>query len=143
MDSQNYTRVFDVIFNLYEELCDHPEIAQHFIGVDIDRLIKLQTQFVSKILGYNIEYTGRPLYRAHIHLEITDFQYNEVSKIFSKLFVKHGFSNEDVEKIKHALIQVRPAIVTSKFSIVDQIVKPFYKIINYFENILRRRGAID
>lgn len=143
MNSKDYNRVFEVIVNLYEELCDHPEIAQHFIGVDIERLIKLQTQFVSKALGYDITYTGRPLYRAHHPMKITKFQYDEVSKIFVKLFIKHGFCEEDVLKIRNSLIHLENTIVSSRYNIIDQIVKPFYKIINYFENILRQRGAID
>ncbi|WP_034733023.1 group 1 truncated hemoglobin [Bacteriovorax sp. Seq25_V] len=141
--NSGYNRVYSVIVNLYEELCDHPEIAVHFIGIDIDRLIKLQTQFVSRALGYDVEYTGRPLYRAHHPLKITDFQYEEVDKIFARLFLKHGFSEDDAKKIKECLIQVRPAIVSSKWSLIDQIVKPFYSVINYFENILRKRKAID
>ncbi len=138
-----YDRVYLVIVDLYEELCDHPEIAYHFIGVDIERLIKLQTQFVSKALGYDIDYTGRPLYRAHHHLDITEFQYQEVDKIFANLFLKHGFSTQDSKKIKDCLIQVRPKIVTSKWSFIDQLVRPIYFVINYFENILKSRGAID
>lgn len=143
MNSNEYNRVYGVIVNLYEELCDHPEIAQHFIGVDIERLIKLQTQYVSRALGYNITYTGRPLYRAHHPMKITKFQYEEVSKIFAKLFVKHGFCDEDVQKIRNSLIQLEQVIVSSRYNIIDQIVKPFYKVINYFENILRLRGSLD
>lgn len=142
-DHKDFTRVYKVVINLYEELCDHPEIAQHFIGVDIERLTKLQTQFVAKALGFNIDYTGRPLKRAHAPLKITPFEYQEVSKIFAKLFVKHGFSEEDSKKVQQLLVQLQPAIVTSKYNLIDLIMKPFYKFINYFENILRDRGAID
>ena len=60
-----YSTIYNAIEDLYEEMCDHPEIAQHFLGVDLERLIKLQTQFVSKALGGPVEYKGRPMGRAH------------------------------------------------------------------------------
>jgi hemoglobin len=138
-----YNTIYNIIFELYQELCDHPEIAIHFLGVDIDRLIRLQTQFVSKALGAEIEYKGRPLRRAHHDLDITGFQYKEVEKIFTALFKKHGFSEEDVEAVKGLLKAERGKIVTAKWSLIDMIVKPFYFVVNYFENILRQRGALE
>ena len=138
-----YNTIYNIIFELYQELCDHPEIAIHFIGVDIDRLIRLQTQFVSRALGANIEYKGRPLGRAHHHLDITNFQYNEVQRIFANLFVKHGFSEEDANTVRELLKEEQAKIVTAKWSLIDMIVKPFYMFINYFENVLRKRGALE
>jgi hemoglobin len=138
-----YNTIYNIIFELYQELCDHPEIAIHFLGVDIDRLIKLQTQFVSRALGADIEYKGRPLGRSHHHLDITNFQYNEVQKIFAKLFVKHGFSEEDANTVRELLKAEQKKIVTAKWSLIDMIVKPFYIFINYFEDILRKRGALE
>ncbi|EQC51432.1 group 1 truncated hemoglobin [Bacteriovorax sp. DB6_IX] len=111
-----YNTIYNIIYELYLELCDHPEIAIHFVGVDLDRLIKLQTQFVSRALGAEIEYMGRPLKRAHHFLDITNFQYNEVQKIFTKLFIKNGFSEEDVKVVKELLIAEREKIVTAKWS---------------------------
>ncbi|OIQ18234.1 MAG: hypothetical protein BM556_08195 [Bacteriovorax sp. MedPE-SWde] len=138
-----YDTIYEIIFDLYKELCDHPEIAQHFIGVDIDRLIILQTQFVSRALGGNIEYKGRPMYRAHHPMAITNFQYKEVQIIFSKLFKKHGFSDEDVQAVKDLLKAERSKVVSSNWNLIDSIMKPFYFVINYFEGILRERGALD
>ena len=56
-----YNIISKIVYELYQELCDHPEIAQHFVGVDLERLIKLQTQFVAKALGGPVTYTGRPM----------------------------------------------------------------------------------
>lgn len=138
-----YNTIYKIVFELYQELCDHPEIAQHFIGIDLERLIKLQTQYVSSALGGEIEYKGRPLYRAHHHMLITPFQYKEVLKTFLGIFKKHGFSDEELKVIKELLENEQAKIVTGKWSLIDSIVKPFYFVINYFEGILRRRGALD
>ncbi len=138
-----YDTIYSAIINLYEEMCDHPEIGQHFIGVDIERLTQLQTQFVSRALGADIEYKGRSMERAHAPLHITDFQYDEISKCFSKIFVKHGFEPEDMKVIENLLFSLRKPIVTSKFNLLDFLFKPLYRFINYFEDILRSRGALD
>ena len=138
-----YDTIYNAIFDLYEQMCDHPEIAQHFIGVNLERLITLQTQFVSKALGGPVEYKGRPIGRAHAPLHITDFQYDEISKCFTRIFTKHGFENEDLLVIKNLLFDLRKEIVTSKTNILDIIFKPIYKFISYFEDIIRKRGSLD
>lgn len=148
MDQSIYTRhggyqtIYTIIYELYQELCDHPEIAQHFIGVNIDRLIKLQTQFISKSLGANIDYNGRALYRAHHHMHITSFQYEQVSHTFIKLFKKHGFHGPDLEAVIELLKAEQGKIITSNNSLIDSLVKPFYFVIDYFEDILRKRGSL-
>ena len=138
-----YNTIYKIIVDLYKELCDHPEIAQHFIGVDLDRLIKLQTQFVSRALGASIDYKGRPLRRAHHFLNITEFQYCEVGKIFISIFMKYGFNDEDARAVIELLKQEQANIVTARWSLIDSIVKPFYFVVNYFEEVLKRRNALD
>lgn len=139
----SFDEIYKIVFELYKELCDHPEIAQHFLGVDLDRLIRLQTQFVTKSLGGEVIYTGRPLKRAHINLGITSFQYSIVKKRFLDIFERKGFSKEELLTIEKLLNDTEKIIVTSKFSLLDFLLRPFYSLINYLEDILRKRGALD
>ncbi len=138
-----YNTISKIVYELYQELCDHPEIAQHFAGVDLERLIKLQTQFVAKALGGPVTYTGRPMYRAHHPLHITDYQYDIVEERFLSIFERHGFDKSDLKKVEELLKGMRKVVVSSKFSILDAIFKPFYSFLHYFESTLRKRGAID
>ncbi len=138
-----YDTISTIVYELYQELCDHPEIAQHFIGIDLERLIKLQTQFVSIALGAKIEYTGRPMHRAHHHLHITPYQYEIVKERFLSIFKKHGFEQQDLKVIEELLTKLSSVIVSSHFNILDLLTKPIYKFIHFFENTLRSRGAID
>jgi hemoglobin len=140
---RDFDFIYAIVVELYKDLCDHPEIAQHFIGIDLDRLIRLQTQFITKSIGGEVLYTGRPLKRAHVNLSITKFQYAIVKQRFLDIFKEKGFIPIELKFIEKLLNETEKVVVTSKFNFLDFILRPFYSLINYLEDILRKRGALE
>ncbi|MFT6632670.1 MAG: hemoglobin [Bacteriovoracaceae bacterium] len=127
-----------IIYKLYLDLFDHPEVAYHFIGVNIETLSKHQAQFLCRALGGNVKYEGRSMKDVHLGMNISEFQFKEVAQSFSEIFLRSGFEENDVAFIMRFIGRYEKVIVSCKFSMIDRIMIPIYHIfdrVKYFMNI--------
>ncbi len=114
------------VFDLYLDLFDHPEISYHFLGVDIERLAKHQTQFLVRAIGGPQVYTGRPIKIVHHKREISLFQFQEIAKSFHDVFVKNGVSPEDANTIMEFVASFQKEVVEVRLSKIDRFMIPIY-----------------
>lgn len=119
-----------IIYKLYLDLFDHPEVAYHFVGVNIETLSKHQAQFLCQALGGNIKYQGRSMSEVHHGMNISEFQFKEVAQSFSKIFINNGFEEKDVAFIMRFIGRYEKVIVSCKFSMIDRIMIPIYHFID-------------
>ncbi len=119
-----------IIYNLYLSLFDHPEIAYHFVGVNIEKLSKHQTQFLCRALGAKIKYEGKSIKSVHHDMNISEYQFNEVATSFAQIFRDHGFAEKDVQYIMRFIGRYKDVIVSCKFSKIDLIMIPIYQFID-------------
>jgi|GEM_PF-2198995 len=128
-----------IIFELYVELVDHPEISYHFVGVDIDRLSRLQAEFLCQAIGGPEKYQGRPIAPVHNPMGISQFQFSVVAKRFAQIFKDNGLTNEEVKIIMDFVGSYQSSIVTRKMAFIDRIMKPFYEMVYRFRRTLRSK----
>jgi hemoglobin len=115
------------IYGLYLDMFDHPEISYHFVGVDIELLSKLQTQFLVRAIGGPETYDGRPLKQVHFPKNISEYEFKEIAKAFEGVFLKHGVSREDTTFIMNFVASFKNEIVTTKINSVDRFMIPIYQ----------------
>lgn len=125
-------RFRSMVISLYRELVDHPEIAFHFVGVDIESLVNKQALALRDlILNKDIGKLENHLRKTHLSLGITDFQYDQVLHFFRFVFEDHGVQRFECDLMISKLEGLRSIIVTKKESPIDSLVKPFYRLIDY------------
>ena len=120
---------YEVLYQLYCELIDHPEIAHHFIGVDIERLSQLQTQYLCMVFGSPKPFLGRNLKTVHKHLGITPFQFKVVVDRIEKILKNKGVERADINQVVKVFKAHRGVIVTQKRSWIDQLLIPWYRLL--------------
>lgn len=124
------------IYALYLDMFDHPEISYHFIGVDIHKLSRLQTQYLIRAIGGPDQYEGLPIKEVHRNLDITAFQFQEIAKSFRQIFLDKGVVEQDVMEIMHFISGHEAEIVTAKTSLIDQIMRTIYRFVRkYFKRL--------
>lgn len=123
-----YDAIHRIIYELYHDMGDHPEIAYHFVGVDLERLSKLQAQFVCRALGARVPYEGKPIGPIHVPLKISEYQFDGIINAFEKIFLKNGFAPLDVAQIRRTLRHFRPMVVTCEYTWLDRVMIPLYVI---------------
>ena len=123
-----YDFFHECIYGLYLDMFDHPEIAFHFLGVDLERLSRQQTNYLIRAIGGPDLYDGGTVKDVHAHMGITKFQYAEIAKAFRQVFLDKGVSPEDTDFIMNFVASHATQIVTRKTSLIDQIMRPIYRI---------------
>ncbi|MBC7539402.1 MAG: group 1 truncated hemoglobin [Bacteriovorax sp.] len=115
------------IYDLYLEMFDHPEIAYHFVGVNIEKLSRLQTQFLVRAIGGPDLYEGKVIKNVHAHMEITPYEFKEIAKSFRNVFIKNGVEKADVDIIMSFVASHSPDIVTVKTTFISRLMKNIYR----------------
>lgn len=123
------------IYGLYLDMFDHPEISYHFVGVDIQLLSKLQTQFLVRAIGGPQVYDGRPIKQIHFPKNISEYEFNEIAKAFHDVFIKHGVSEQDADFIMKFVASFKNDVVTTKLNAVDRFMIPIYNFLKKYFNI--------
>lgn len=122
----------ECIYGLYLDMFDHPEIAFHFLGVDLEWLSRQQTNYLIRAIGGPDLYDGGEVQAVHAHMGITKFQYAEIAKAFRQVFLKKGVSEADTDFIMNFVASHATQIVTRKTSLMDQIMRPIYRFVRKF-----------
>lgn len=115
------------IYDLYLSMCEHPEISYHFVGVDIEKLSHLQTQFLVRAIGGPDLYQGRPIVDVHRHMKVSLFEFKEIAIAFRNVFLKNGVSVEDTDFIMSFVGSHQKEIVTVRSNFMDRIMRPMYR----------------
>lgn len=132
----------DCIYSLYLDMFDHPEISYHFFGVNIENLAEQQTYYLIRAIGGPDLYKGRAIVDVHRELDITPFQFNEISKSFRQVFLDKGVDPHDVNIIMEFIAGHERAIVTEKTSTIDKIMRPIYRFFRkYFRKFLSKKNS--
>lgn len=117
------------IYGLYLDMFDHPEIAYHFLGVDIQKLSLYQTHYLIRAIGGPDLYQGGPIKEVHAQMGITKFQFAEITKAFRQVFIDKGVSQADVDFIMKFVAGHEAQIVTRKSGLIDRIMRTIYRMI--------------
>ena len=126
-----------IIYKLYLDLFDRPEVSYHFIGVNIETLSKHQAQFLCRALGSKIKYEGKSIKSVHNGMNISEFQFNEVAQSFSQIFIESGFEKQDVEFIMRFIGRYKKVIVSCKYSTIDRVMIPIYHFIDRLSHSIK------
>jgi len=123
------------IYDLYLDMFDRPEISYHFLGVDIERLSKHQTQFLVRAIGGPNLYEGRPIKLVHHNMKISLFQFQEIAKSFHDVFIKNGVSPEDAKTIMNFVASFQKQVVEVRLSKIDRFMIPIYAFLKKYFRI--------
>jgi hemoglobin len=72
-------RIGAVVEDFYSRVLADDLLKPSFVGIDMDRLRRHQTMFVSYALGGPNQYSGRGMGRAHAHLGLTEAHFAAVA----------------------------------------------------------------
>ena len=94
--------VTKIVKAFYQIVLDRPNLAQYFINIDMDRLIRHQIDFVCYLLGKpsKADYDMKQFKMANSKFKITDRSLDDVAHIFVSVLHNYGGSDEDIDNIK-------------------------------------------
>jgi hemoglobin len=108
-----YDTVSKLVSIFYEKILADDAIAGYFDNVDMESLMKHQTNFIGMMLGGPAnQYTGRDLKTAHQNLKITVDHFNRVATHLHASLVECGVETQDIDSIMAAVASRRGDVVS-------------------------------
>ena len=101
-----------VVSNFYKKIMDSNELAPYFQGVDMERLMSHQTNFIAKALGGPDKYEGRDLKKVHARFNITQPHFSGVAELLAGALGEAGVTDEDVETVIGVVGSLQDQIVS-------------------------------
>lgn len=106
-----FSTVGGIVLNFYEKVLDEEDLTPYFEGIDMERLIRHQTDFLCMILGGPANYSGRDLRAAHERLNIVSKDFFLVADLLEETLEEAGVEDEDVETIIKIVASTKGDIV--------------------------------
>lgn len=107
-----YETFAQIVRSFYRAVLDEPTLQPYFAGVDMARLMRHQTDFLSTALGGPTQYFGGDLGFVHAHLHITPADFQLVSELLRDALEDAGVEEKDVLTVMHVVSLTAAAIVS-------------------------------
>lgn len=105
--------VSKLVHNFYDKVMDTPSLQPYFVGVNMNRLVQHQTDFLAQVLGGPANYSGAQLAEAHKHLKITSEDFDMVAELLEETCEEAGVEDDDVKAILALVASTKEQIVTA------------------------------
>jgi hemoglobin len=102
-----------IVTNFYQKILDSDSLEGYFDGVNLDRLIIHQTNFLSIVLGGPSRYEGLDMKTAHKTLGITVPAFNEVAELLADALEEAGVEDDDISTILSAVASLQNDVVST------------------------------
>lgn len=100
-----------IVESFYRAVLREASLQPYFAGVNMQRLMTHQTQFLAAALGGPVAYDGRSLADAHKRLRIRDEDFNLVAELLVEALEDGGMATEDIQAVVGLVLGTRAEIV--------------------------------
>jgi hemoglobin len=117
MEDELFTRlggaeaVKRIVDGMYQRVLADPELSPFFEGVQLERLRKMQYEFIASALGGPVTYGGTELQAAHRGRGITQQHFAKFVGHLAAAMEAEGVSNQDVDQMLGRMALYRDRIV--------------------------------
>ena len=106
-----FAKMSRVVLTFYDKALDSDQIGEFFEDIDMKRLVDHQTKFISSLLGGPASFADERLKHLHSKLDISDQDFNEMSKLLAEALEEHGFEPADCNAVVQEIELRRSYIV--------------------------------
>jgi hemoglobin len=101
-----------VVANFYDKILDSNKVKHYFEGINMDRLMQHQTNFIAKALGGPDKYEGGDLKKMHARFNITEDHFTEVAELLEEALDEAGVESDDTAAIISVVASLKDQIVS-------------------------------
>jgi hemoglobin len=105
-----FAQVRLIVSELYDRILDSERLRHYFEHSDVRRLIDHQTKFVSALMGGPASYTNDQLSRAHVHLGISNEEFDEMAELFRETLEDFDVPEVEVERLHAHILSLRDTV---------------------------------
>lgn len=88
-----------VVDEMYVRVLADEELSGFFTGVTIDKLVRMQTEFIASVTSGDIRYTGADLTKVHAGRGITRAHFSKFCGHMTHAMEKNGVSGHVIDQV--------------------------------------------
>jgi hemoglobin len=88
-----------IIFDMYKLVLSDPDLAPFFKDVPIERLSRMNAEFIGAALDGPIQYSGKDLVAAHSGMNVTRQHFSKFVGYLATALEQHGIAKQDVDAV--------------------------------------------
>lgn len=102
--------VAEIVRDMYRRVLADPELAHFFTKVDIERLQRMQFEFIASALGGPIQYSGAELHAIHKGRGIQAQHFSQFVGHLASAMEDRGISQQDIDQMLGRMAMFRDRI---------------------------------
>ncbi|MEC9283729.1 MAG: group 1 truncated hemoglobin [Bdellovibrionota bacterium] len=102
-----------LVHEFYSKLLDDSEIKPYFDGVNLEKLMQHQVNFLGLALGGPNKYEGKDLKTAHGHLKISGEHFSIVAGYLEEVLDEAGVDEQDIDAIMGVVGSTKDDVVAA------------------------------
>ena len=103
--------VAELVREMYRRVLADPDLAPFFEKVDIERLQRMQFEFIASALGGPVSYSGAELQAIHQGRGITPTHFSQFVGHLAGAMEERGVAKEDVDKMLAQMATYRDRVI--------------------------------
>jgi hemoglobin len=107
-----FSRIAGIVHEFYRKVNLDDEFTHYFEGINMERLIRHQTDFLCLVFGGPVPYSGRDLELVHRKLGITYEHFVLITDLLEETLEEDGIEDEDIAEIMGTMRSYEDVIVT-------------------------------
>ena len=108
-----FTTISNIVHSFYEKVLETDSLLHYFKGIDMERLARHQTDFLTLVFGGPVNYTSDRLREAHAKLRIPVADFECVADLLEESLEEADVEDEDIEAIMEVIAASKGDIVSA------------------------------
>ena len=105
--------VADIVHSFYEKVLDTDSLLHYFKGIDMERLARHQTDFLTMILGGPVNYSHEALRDTHVKLNIPEDDFETIADLLEETLEEADVEDDDIETVMEGIHATKDYIVSA------------------------------
>ncbi|MEM7351549.1 MAG: group 1 truncated hemoglobin [Acidobacteriota bacterium] len=108
-----FTAVSEIVHSFYEKVMDEDSLRHYFQGIDMERLARHQTDFLTMVFGGPVNYSQQALRESHRRLKIIEEDFDCVADLLEEALEEADVDDDDIATVMQVILSYKDDIVSA------------------------------
>jgi len=108
-----FSTIANIVHSFYEKVLDTDSLRHYFQGIDMERLARHQTDFLTMVFGGPVNYSNDALRESHRRLKIPQADFEIIADLLEETLEEAAVEDDDIETVMEVIFSKQELIVTT------------------------------
>ncbi|MCG8455870.1 MAG: group 1 truncated hemoglobin [Holophagales bacterium] len=108
-----FATISGIVHSFYEKVMDEDSLRPYFQGIDMERLARHQTDFLTMVFGGPVSYSRKALRESHSGLSIVEEDFDCVVDLLEEALEEAAVEDADIAEVMKVIVSYKNDIVSA------------------------------